>query len=432
MSPSTWRRSQDASVGALCLVLALSGPIGYFFSDFVDGSRKVRDASGQLVWESHGNTASYVLYLALALALYIALRIFLDRNRGDGMVPGAPMPVRLMVTSAWVVAAAHLYRYPSSSAPTVVAVVAAAAILTVVSRSLITDMSLRPLAYIGRWVSLTTLAYYLVAASAANPCRVDKCTFVGELVKGYFPQENTLAMFVCLTVPFSGYRPRRAFIYDCVLAALVVLLTGSRMAMLLLPVAVMGGILLRMRLGPGGRLPKWFGLFQVLPLAMISLSTAIYAVAAVDQLTGRGLIYQITKRELEHHWLLGPGREVFQIAFEDGRSAGFLIAHEHGEMPYLVTNGGLVAGATFLLFLISLCVMSVAHWNPLGLAILSPASVAFATEPIWEFSVRSPFFFAVVAFVAMTIATETQVQPWAQGEEGEHSDALLRNLDREF
>ena len=104
---------------------------------------------------------------------------------------------------------------------------------------------------------------------------------------------------------------------------------------------------------------------------------------------------------MRQHWLIGPGREILQVAYDQGRST-FLIAHEHGEAPYLLTNGGVIALSLFALAAMALC----AARTPLvALLAAVPAAVAFVTEPSWEFSTRSPLFFSVALVVALA-------RPW--------------------
>jgi hypothetical protein len=380
----------------LILALAASGPFSYFASSFVDHAQKVRDSSGQLVWTSDGDAARLISIVFAFVELCLAIYLLASRRRKEESLGRAQM---FFIASAWAIVLAGALRYPQTSISSIFHFATAALCLAPLARGL-DWTSLRSLAIVGRLVYMTNIAYFLLFDNAANECRSDKCSIVGALVRGYFPHENTLAMYVCLLLPFSFNSRAKYLAMDVVATAFLVASTGSRIGIGMWIIALIALLAARHLARPqtwrlvGSVAP----LMRLLPTIGLAASLFVYLFSSPLELTGRGFIYALTLDEVKKHWLIGPGREILQVAYDQGRSAGFLIAHEHGEAPYLLTNGGVLAFSLFALATMALCVSR----TPL-LAVMAgaPASIAFVTEPVWEFSTRSPLFFSLALTVAL-------------------------------
>ena len=336
------------------------------------------------------------------------------RGRGDERRERAQL---FLAATAYAVALAVVLRYPQSSISEHIPLPYGGTLPNRSSGCPVDWRSLGYLAVLGRLVYVSNLVYFLLFDNAANKCRSDKCSIVGELVRGYFPHENTLAMYVCFLLPFSFLSRGRYMALDVLGTAFLVASTGSRMAMvmwLFALFALLAGRNLRNR-SSWKLIGSVSPLMRLLPLIGLAGSLFVYLFSEPLELTGRGYVYELSLSEVRQHWLIGPGREILQVAYDQGLST-FLIAHEHGEAPYLLTNGGVIAFSLFALAVMALC----AARTPLVVLLAAvPAAVAFVTEPAWEFSTRSPLFFSVALVVALA-------RPWrgeplvVQSEEGNH------------
>ena len=414
IAPREEKKDSRVAAGRLLIIaLAASGPASYFASAFIDHAQKVRDSAGYLVWTSDGDAARLTAIAAAFIELGLVIYLLTLRGRGDERRERAQL---FLGATAYAVALAVVLRYPQSSISSIFHSLTAALCLTALAGARVDWRSLGYLAVLGRLVYVSNFVYFLLFDNAANECRSDKCSIVGELVRGYFPHENTLAMYVCLLLPFSFLSRGRYMTLDVLGTAFLVASTGSRMALvmwLFALFALLAGRNLRNR-----RSWKLMGsvspLMRLLPLIGLAGSLFVYLFSGPLELTGRGYIYELSFSEVRQHWLIGPGREILQVAYDQGRST-FLIAHEHGEAPYLLTNGGFIAFSLFAVAVMALC----AARTPL-VAVLAavPAAVAFVTEPAWEFSTRSPLFFSVALVVALARpwGGEPLVVPLGEGE----------------
>ena len=59
-------------------------------------------------------------------------------------------------------------------------------------------------------------------------------------------------------------------------------------------------------------------LMRLLPLIGLAGSLFVYLFSSPLELTGRGYIYELSLSEVRQHWLIGPGREILQVAYDQG------------------------------------------------------------------------------------------------------------------
>lgn len=376
-------------------LLTVSYPVTTFVGAAIDNQRKERDAWGYLVWVSDSDFSSGVRLALMVLVGVLAIHVILTAIKGSRL--------RVSLSSVlWVVLilAAMFIRGDFTGA--LAAFVAFLALLAAMA----IEINQRMLTVL----AATAIGALLVAVvfPAFNPersfieCRVDKCSALGSLLTSYMPQENVLALYATVTlalciVALPGW-VRLGSIIFCVA---VIMATGSRAA-----IVVAIGLAALWALSLSGEAAKrMVGRVSVLSFvfALLASLAVFLGVIRSEGLTGRDFIFGIVRDGFLENPLIGPGRGILEEAFELGLSANFIIAHEHGQAPYLLSSGGVLAFLAFAGFALRVALTRGIDTTGLIRVGIISASVAafFITEPSIQADPRSPTFWILAILVAL-------------------------------
>lgn len=280
----------------------------------------------------------------------------------------------------------------------------AVAVLVIAALAFGAPSEIRPrqLAVIAVAILMSVLIYQIVFyQDAVAECRIDKCSPFGGLWHSYLPQENNLGLLVATLVPllaFLGRRKTRWFALGIALALLVG--SGSRTAQLMAVVAYLGYLLIRNNenymQSPRSTLRAFL---RSVPLLSIIASVIIMLESQLNLFTNRGDIAQIVLRGFREEPVFGPGRSILYRAYEERVTGRYILVHEHGQLPYLMTNVGIV-GCIFF-FLILAAWISSKSLHPLSIALFSTVAVGFVTEPMWEINVATPYFWTLALWLVI-------------------------------
>jgi hypothetical protein len=393
----------------LLVLLVAVMPFSALISAAIDGAIQMRNANGEVEWvtqSSHGSTVLQLLggVLFVCAAFRIVNDILFRRGKRLGSIKILPLlwPIAILFGQIW--------RGTWISA-----------ITTLISLILVLAILIRPWSvHTGIWIArlyvgiaLSTILYAIAEPSRSlRECREDKCSPIGGLFSSFFPHENVLAFFFMVgpMLSIAFFRNVWMRFFATLLFLTLVVASGSRMAIVGAVVATIVTILMtsRRRVAMSTVTEKTVRV-AILGLTIASLGSLFLGFEA-DFLTGRGDIYGLLYNLWLQQPLFGPGREILQVAYEAGNTWNFLIAHEHGQGPYLLINGGLLASIAFMIWIVSLLTRTGEDVGRqyLVLGILFALSVAFLTEPVWQFAYSSPLFGILLLVMSLTNRTRTQ------------------------
>lgn len=375
-------------------LLFLTSPLSSAVSAIVDGATKARDFQGRWSWITTSNYSSvfitYFAYLIFGLSLAVIARDLLGEKRIY------KMPYLLIAAPVSVLICQLLRSDYSTSLNTLGAVVvlAATAVLGVDKR----DIKL--LAHLALFVALATILFTVLNPERAIiPCRIDKCTVLDGLLTSFFPQENVLAIFMIIglvVVMFGLKGAPRAL--GAILLITLITLSGSRTVTIASIVIAMLSLSINYVKNSSGQ--AWIRVLSgAVAISLFAVSAALFFIPLDPlALTGRGFIYDLLRNFWFAQPVIGPGRGVLEYAFSIGASANYAIAHEHGGMPYILVNGGLL-GATFFgywLFRLVRANVRARSWTSgLCLVFTVTVSIVSITEPVWLYDFKSPAFWTL-------------------------------------
>lgn len=397
MRPRTTRPTGSAPVCAaaplLILLLALQFPLVQFVKTAVDRATTVRDVTGTVHFVSDGSAAQ-LLQLGLSLAsASVAMHLILRSLRGRSF--------RVTVWS--VLALTLLFAEVLRGRAEALALVYAGLTLLVLLAAGVLRIGYQSVACVGlvaAGTALTNLLFSLVNADRGwAPCRADKCTVAGGLLRGYYPQENVLGMFLATLLPavafIRGSTLRRI---SLALVLLGILLTGSRTALAAMLLGGWAYVVVRRRAAPQVRQGDAAKVVTLIPLLSFIASGVMFFTLSDMALTGRGLIFRILREALAEQPLLGPGREALFDAYYSGM-ANWYLAHEHGQAAYIIGNAGVLGAILMLAALASLVRAGWLSQGPLPAVFALVPALGFLTEPTWEVGVRSAYIVSLVLTV---------------------------------
>jgi hypothetical protein len=261
------------------------------------------------------------------------------------------------------------------------------------------------LSYVARVFMVTVVSLLLYATMVPEvgwaACRPDKCSPTGALLAGYFPQENMVGMYLATLLPTLAYLRRtwwRRISLILVLSCLV--MTGSRTSLAAAALALLGYVFLRRRADPQRQHGDAAKLLGLVPLGGFFLSLALIFVLPDQGFTGRGYIFAIVLRAWENAPLLGPGRGILRVAYETSSSI-WLSPHEHGQAAYIMAESGLLGLVIFSVALLGIAGACLRSGGPLPAVFALAPTVAFLTEPVWEFSLLALCFVTLLLTAAL-------------------------------
>lgn len=398
-------RKKANTASALVLLTAAAPLVAAMLGATVDKQQKVRDSEGHLVWIASGHISDMLLRLVGLLVLAIALRGLLYWRKRD-IVPGA---LGWSTALAWTALVAELFRGDIGGASAILPVCVATMVLVCAKADRVLWRALDGLC----WATVVALVAFIVLqpSRAWVACRSDKCTVFGSLLQGPFAQENVAALYLLPLAMFALWRSSRKTRTWLLPLLLMTALyaTGSRNLLL---AAILGAIVLVVN-RRGAATPTAVRVMWAMPTLLALISLVLFFLAPPDSLTGRGFIWAILRQGFADHPVLGSGRRVLQEAFATGRSANYLISHEHGQVPYILTTGGVVLGVIFFALLLSMtnaCRRLAAPEQSLALSLLCVLALAGTTEPVWQLSYRTPLLWTFLLLVLMASTADTEIR----------------------
>lgn len=389
-------RTEPVDTGWLLLVVVATYPVLQFVRRVVDTSITVVDEAGTTHFVSDGRATSLVQLVIGGLIIALAGHVTMRAHRAGSL------GMNVWALTAFVFLVCDVLRSDPDPVVLVSSGVASVALLCMGFGPL-TGRSLSRVGYVTGAVAASLVLFAVVSpAEGFDACRPDKCSIAGGFLRGYFPQENVVALFLVAllpTVAFIGPRLIRNAVLTLVVVS--VLMTGSRTSMAAMVFALLAVVLIRRRADPARAHGDSAKVLALVPLLSFAASVITVFLVSGLSLTGRGYIFEIVRDAWVESPLLGPGREVVTEAYSRSQ-AWWYIAHEHGQGAYVLAQSGIVGGA---LFLACLMVLILACWRSRGpvpaLFALVPA-IGFQTEPVWEFTLSSPFIASLVITATLT------------------------------
>lgn len=383
-------------------LLFVTVPLTSAVSTLVDGATKVRDFQGQWSWVTTSNytsifTTCYIYLIIGVSVVIIAKDIFTEKRL---------LSIPYLVVSVPILLAAFcVLRSDYSTAQSVVLTVV---VIVAVGIRGISKSDVRILGHLAIWTGFATILFsFINPQRALVPCRIDKCTVLDGLLTSFFPQENVLAIFmiISLVAVMFGLRGVPQSIGSTMLITLVAL-SGSRtvtLAAVIIVVLSLAIIHLKSDI-----FQAWIRGLSAISVAALFATSAVLFFVPLDPLafTGRGFIYNLLRSYWEDQPLIGPGRGVLEYAFSIGTSANYAISHEHGGMPYVIVNGGILGLMFFIFWLFRLLRVNTSgprSWlSGLCLVLSITVGIVSITEPVWTYDLRSPAFWTL-ALVSCTL-----------------------------
>ena len=383
----------------LVAVFVITPAVSNLGSLALDGAARSQDAFGNVVWTGLGPITTTINGGLLLLALVASARLLSARRKFAAVAAVSKICLGL-AGAAFLLALLSLVRKDGAD-QVQGAVIAGTFLLTLGYRVPAHHLSWKWCGRAAAFVSLLASAYMLLGpASKVNPCRVDKCSIAGELWKAFYSNENTFALYTCLTIPLLAFLGRAAYRWAAVANAVILALgAGSRTGLIILGAGLIGFALIRSQQHreSGEDKNTALNVLRWAPILGVIGSALIYFLASPASLTGRGLVYSISRGALETSLAFGPGRGILSNAFIRERTGIYRFAHEHGETAYILNNLGVVGVLAVMVLLARTVQLS--QFSLVAVAVALPPSVAFLTEPVWELSYRSPYFWSLILWV---------------------------------
>ncbi|MDV6309977.1 O-antigen ligase family protein [Gordonia amicalis] len=392
----------DRARTALIILLLVGPAIIQFTKKTVDGYHRVN--YGHIsVWISssdYGEMLAIAVSMgAIVISVWIAfLRRQIFSSKSKLLTLGSVF-MACYVLSIAVNAVIHPAAF-STTARTMAAVVV---VLTLVSTGA-GRIDLRAIARASATIILMTAIFQFAAYDESiADCRQDKCSLFDSMWTSYFPQENSLALYVAMcALPLAYLRNAWTSYLSVGVAGLLVLGSGSRTGAAMMIVSALLVVAIRADISK----PRFAirtsitGLGSVVPAISLGVSMMVIVAGSLNLFTNRGGIAAIVWDGYVTDPLFGPGRGVLREAYYSGKTGGYLLAHEHGQLTYILANAGLIGVVFFLLAMASKISTTSAHL--LGAALVGVAAIAFPLEPIWETSLASPSFWSFCLWICLS------------------------------
>lgn len=379
-------------------------PLSSAFSAIIDGATKSRDFHGQWTWVTTSNYSALfttlLIYIIATISMTIIAKDLLTARR-ILLMPYLPAAVPILLAALYVLRS----DYTAALNVIVTVVVIVAVWISGIDKR---DIHILAAFAVGTGAA-TVLFAFANPQRAITPCRPDKCTVINGLLTSFFPQENVLAVFmiISLIVVMFGFEgvPR---LLGSILLITLVALSGSRtVTVAAVVIAILSLAMIHVKSDKG---QAWLRTLSALIAGALFVVSAVLFFVPLDSLalTGRGFIYALLRDYWEQQPLTGPGRSVLDHAFSTSNSANYAISHEHGGMPYIIVNGGILGLAFFSYWLLRLVMANVGHpetWKgALCLVFTVTVAIVSLTEPVWTYDLRSPAFWTL-ALASCTLSS---------------------------
>ena len=231
------------------------------------------------------------------------------------------------------------------------------------------------------------------------PCS-RKCTVLGSLLTGVFPNANLLGLALAAAIPFAylGFRGRARFWFVLYLAGMTVA-TGSRTGIAAAVVAVVALVIVRPRLDAGRATPGRMA------IAWLALGGAVFGSAYVIQhewnssaLTARPALWRVASTYVHDSPWFGYGPEMWASLTQSSRIPPDAAYSSHNEWLDVLFVAGAVGAALFVGMVVAALVTS-GHARPGVLITLATIVVVGTTERPWSVGTLDWLSFSLVALI---------------------------------
>lgn len=376
---------------AFLLILFWAVPIQSFVSAVFSQSTRQRDVFGQLVWVEQGNYGRWVEYVVFAaIVLCLAFSAIEIRSSSQlGKVGPKPYVVALFAVILISLALNYSGWGLENSLRLVLFLASCGYFLT----QKISDLSMKSLRISSALLVASVVLFSTIQpAYALGPCRLDKCTPFGNLLNGYFPHENFLALVILAVFPLLSTLDPKWLRFTFQAAALAIIFASGARAVY---IAILIYLVLRIRI--------FVRISKYVPAVMFLVSLGVFAFVGGLDLSGRGLIYEVIADALKSDWFLGGGPTALSAAFESGQIP-FLAFHEHGAAPYILARFGVLV----FLGVMAVFIFRARSWElskssktvPLSFLPFVATTLTFASETTLQFNVTSAFAWTLMLYLA--------------------------------
>jgi hypothetical protein len=239
----------------------------------------------------------------------------------------------------------------------------------------------------------------VIGPSPWRPCDQFKCSVLHGLFRGPFPSENFLALIATMTLAWTLTTVRgRTRIWGCALCAATVVATGSRTALIVSAVAVLGPYAAAMFWPPirtAMRELPW-GVAIGLPTATAAIGVYLLEHSSASDFSNRGQVWLQALRMVSGHHLVGVGSSSYSVFQQQG-----LVSYHftHSEYLMLLFAGGYGAIVLFALW-VALVMRAVARNadSPLAAVPIAAYVIYGLTEVSWN-----PLAFDSYAWIALAL-----------------------------
>ena len=245
-------------------------------------------------------------------------------------------------------------------------------------------------------------------------CRAEKCSFAGQIYRGIFPSENSLAIFVAFALTLALATTRRSTRLIQVPALLAILLaTGARTALfglgLALVVAGAVSLLSRREASDHLRLAPWAAVSTAAGITAAAL--ALLGTADEFTLSGRGRTWVAALEQVPLTSLTGAGSS----RWTELQDRGLLTQHfPHSQFLHLLFSGGLVAVGLWTWILVALLLRAHGDTRPKLMLQLAPIiliGLFGATEIIWNPATIDSFTVLIVSVLLVSPRLRSAHEP---------------------
>jgi O-Antigen ligase len=331
---------------------------------------------------------AYQLQLGLYLTLLVG-SVVLAAVRATSTSPVLNIPAVFFLLLSLLSGASALLHGHGALRPFYLVFVAVLAATTLAPRGL--GVHLGFAAFLAPAAVLSGLFVVVTPAFAAMPCGIDKCGLLGFNARGFFENENALALYLTLAMPFIYLAFRRVGgALVCAYVLFVVLLSGSRSGAIAGTVTFVLLLVVRPDVRrPSFSWPRATVLYGVLASA-VALGVALpYTTQDPTAYTGRAYLWALARQMLSDgtHSLLGYGA----LGWEDVRQAGLIdfsaVYSVHNQWLQVLFSTGLVGIVLLVVGLALLVAQSGRRYALVVGCVLAPVLCLAPTERPWAIDV---------------------------------------------
>jgi hypothetical protein len=291
-------------------------------------------------------------------------------------------------------------------------------------------------AFLGAAAVCLTYAFLSALQASVHPtyafrtCRSDKCGPGGVLNSGAISNENVLGLVLALSIPFVWLALRRARIIVIGYVTAMVLLTGSRTALLAAAAALLALVVLRpspQRAGTVAAAPvrQIQAIFGVAAIALLGAILPLLA-SVTSGIGDRTYFWRIALDGIGRSPLIGNGGAAWPRLYQSGEIPISASYSPHNQWLDVLYASGFIGLAVFVGLLCHL-LLRTAYLVTAAATILIPVLAASILERPWSFAINDVLTFTLLA----ALLCETAPALPAQHAESTPHVAATRLSDRQ-